>query len=180
MYSTRQKNATIIINSAPLFRTTLLSKSCHTFMICAGSARIWNCGAFCQMRRDSPNTAFLRQKVPQSLNCSTLQDGTLRRGHRSAVLLPPNCGAFCGRKQRDLRHFFKCHRASFIEFILMCTIRTYICIYFLFFCTSVCLFPLSLTPSSSSSSLLLLLLFFPLLPRTQSKSSVLTLDMSFP
>ena len=53
----------------------------------------------------SKRAAFSRQTALQSLDCGALQDGTLRRGHQSAALLPSGCGTFGGRKQRVLNHF---------------------------------------------------------------------------
>ena len=45
-----------------------------------------------------------------------LQDSALWHGHQSAALFSSNCGAFCRRKRRDLRHFFKCCCATFVAF----------------------------------------------------------------
>ena len=92
---------------------------CHfshcTFMVCAGSAgiRIW--WGFCQMCRNSANAPHFRDKrccnLPQ---CAAFY-------HKSVALLPLKCSAFGGRK-RDLHHFFKYRRTTFVAFFLMRTV----------------------------------------------------------
>ena len=88
----------------------------HTFMvclcICAGSV----------LRHFLPNAlqfgecaAFSRQKAPQSLDCSTLQDGALWRGHQNAAHM-------VGEKQCTWRRIFKCCCGMFVAFFLTHTV----------------------------------------------------------
>ena len=80
----------------PIFDT----KSHCTFMVCAGSAWIRNCCAFCR----------IRLKFCQTRRIST-QDGALRHGHQSAALL-------VGEKWRTCRHVFKCRCGVFVAIFL--------------------------------------------------------------
>ena len=91
----------------------------------AKGATIWQKAPQSGKRRHNlAKGATIWQKAPQSLDCGTLQDGALRRGHHSAALFPSNCSTFCGRMRCDLRHFFKCCRATFIASFLTHTVCT--------------------------------------------------------
>ena len=66
--------------------------------------------------------------MPQSLDCGALQDGVLRRGHQSVVLL-------VGEKRCTCRHVFKCRCGTLVAFFLTRTVNTVLssCVYSLTF-----------------------------------------------
>ena len=81
-----------------------VKKNLHRFLIRNRAPLLWFASGFVQevpgygLQRFLPNApqfgecaTFSRQKVPQSLDCGTLQDSALWRGHQSAAL-------FGGRK----------------------------------------------------------------------------------
>ena len=74
-----KKNATICKICALRFD----KKSRHTFMVCAGSAWIQNCGTFCQTRRNLANAHHFHGK---------------KLGLQRFAAQPLKCGAFGGRK----------------------------------------------------------------------------------
>ena len=108
-----KNNATICEICAPLFEKKLR----HTFMVCAGSAWIRNCGTFCRTCRDFRQTRRNLVKVPHF-------HGKRRRNTRIAALYKTaHCGVaikvptfLVGEKQRTCRHVFKCLRATFVAF----------------------------------------------------------------
>ena len=75
-------------------------KSRHTFMVCAGSAVVWNCGTFCRMRRDFYQTRHI-----------FMAKGALRCIHHSAVLL-------AGEKRCTCHLVFECYCGAFVAFFL--------------------------------------------------------------
>ena len=59
---------------------------CRDIELCVGGAGIRNCGTFLpNMSQFSERISFSRQKMQQSLNCGTLQDGALRRSRQSVA-----------------------------------------------------------------------------------------------
>ena len=78
----------------------------------------------CGNRRDTELRHFFLPNTPQFGKRTTFSWQKVVHGHQSAVPLPSKCGAFDGRKQHDLRHFFKCCHAAFVVFILTRTVHT--------------------------------------------------------
>ena len=119
-------------------------------MVCAGSASVWNCGAFCRMRR------YFWQTCRDF--CQTrrifMAKGTAIQGLRcftrlcTAAHQPSKCGAFGGRKAAHMPPCFQLPPRS------VCCIRFDICrIYIAIFSSPLLLilFSLFLLPSPSSS-----------------------------
>ena len=99
------------VRKAPGYRiAAFFAKRATIFAKCAAIRR--TCRTF------TAKGTVIQKKAPQSLDCSALQDGALRHGHKSAALL-------VGEKQHTRRHVFKCrHHGAFVALFLTYTIYT--------------------------------------------------------
>ena len=106
-----KKNATICKICVPQSDKTTRHTRIVCLRICAGSIG-YGLRQFLQNALQfSECAAFSRQKVPQSKDCGTLQDGTLQHGHQSVVHT-------VGEKRHTWRHIFKCRGGVFVDSFL--------------------------------------------------------------
>ena len=98
-------------------------KSCHTFMVCAGSTGIWNCSTFCQMCRNSVNTPHFHGKRRHNRG---------KRRHNpclAALYKTVHCGAaikvrhFWWEKSGTHAAMFSSAAATHVAFFLTCTVH---------------------------------------------------------
>ena len=91
-------------------------KSRRTFMVCAGSTGIQNCGAFCRTRSDFCQTRHNSVNAPHfhGKRCHNPRDaailGLQRLTRRHTAVQPSKCGTFGGRKAAHMPQCFQVPR----------------------------------------------------------------------